>query len=164
MALTHWKSMTDAQYLGAYSLEDGADIVLTIKAVRKEPVVGSDGKKEDCPVCYWVENQKPMILNVTNLKMIAKITGSDYIENWPGTKVRIGTEKVRAFGTVTDALRIRDEKVKDENPVACEQCGEVIKACFGMSAGQWAEYSKKKLGKCLCESCANKAAEEAKKK
>ena len=159
MALTHWKSMTDAQYLGAYSLEDGADIVLTIKAVRKEPVAGSDGKKEDCPVCYWVENQKPMILNVTNLKMIAKVTGSDYIENWPGTKVRIGTEKVRAFGTVTDALRIRDEKVADEKPVACEECGQVIQPCFGMSASKWATYSKQKMGKALCEACANKEAE-----
>ena len=161
---THWKKLTNPNYLGAYSLDNGADIVLTIREVRMEAVIGSDGKKEDCAVCYWQENEKPMIMNTTNLKMVAKLTGSDYIENWVGTKVRIGTEKVRAFGTVTDALRIRDEKVADEKPVACEQCGEVIKACFGMSAGQWADYSKKKLGKCLCESCANKAAEEAKKK
>lgn len=158
--MTHWKAMTDAQYLGAYSLEDGADIVLTIKEVRKEPVVGSDGKKEDCAVCHWQENQKPMILNVTNLKMIAKVSGSDYIENWPGTKVRIGTEKVRAFGTVTDALRIRDEKVKDDaKPIACEQCGQVIQPCFGMTAAEWAKYSKTKMGKSLCADCANKLKE-----
>lgn len=159
MSLTHFKRLTNPNYLGAYSLDGGTDIVLTIKELNVEPVIGSDGKKEDCAVCHWVENEKPMIMNVTNLKMIAKITGSDYIENWPGTKVRIGTEKVRAFGTVTDALRIRDEKVADEKPVACEECGEVIKPCFGMSAKQWADYSKKKLGKSLCESCANKAAE-----
>ena len=159
--MTHWKAMTDAQYLGAYSLDDGEDIVLTIKEVKKEPVVGADGKREDCPVCYWRENQKPMILNVTNMKMIAKLAGSPYIEKWPGTAVKIGTEKVRAFGTVTDALRIRDEKptkaAKDE-PVACENCGQIIQACFGMTASQWAAYSKKQLGKCLCEDCSNKEA------
>lgn len=158
--MTHWKAMTDAQYLGAYSLEDGEDIILTIREVKKEPVVGADGKREDCPVCYWRENQKPMILNVTNMKMIAKLAGSPYIEKWPGTRVKIGTEKVRAFGTVTDALRIRDEKVKAgaEIPVACEDCGQVIQPCFGMTASAWADYSKDKLGRCLCESCANKEA------
>lgn len=159
MSLTHFKRLTNPNYLGAYSLDGGTDIMLTIKEIKVEPVIGSDGKKEDCAVCHWVENEKPMIMNVTNLKMIAKVTGSDYIENWPGTKVRIGTEKVRAFGTVTDALRIRDEKVADEKPVACEECGQVIQPCFGMSASKWATYSKQKMGKALCEACANKEAE-----
>lgn len=163
MGQTHWKKLTNPNYLGAYSLDNGADIVLTIREVKMEPVIGSDGKREDCAVCYWVESEKPMIMNTTNLKMVAKLTGSDYIENWPGTKVRIGTEKVRAFGTVTDALRIRDEKVKDEAPVACEQCGQVIQPCFGMSASKWATYSKQKMGKALCEACANKAVEAGKK-
>jgi len=161
MSQTHWKKLTNPNYLGAYSLDDGNDIVLTIREVKMEPVIGSDGKREDCAVCYWQEREKPMIMNTTNLKMVAKLTGSPYIEKWPGTMVKIGTEKVRAFGTVTDALRIRDEKVTaaSEAPIACEQCGQVIQPCFGMSAPQWAKYSKEKLGKCLCEDCSNKAAE-----
>ena len=162
MSQTHWKKLTNPNYLGAYSLDDGEDIVLTIKAVRQEDVVGSDGKKEACIVCHWQENQKPMILNVTNCKAIAKLAGSPYIEKWPGTRVQIGTERVRAFGTVTDALRIRDEKpgkAAAETPIACEECGQIIQPCFGMSAAQWAKYSKEKLGKCLCEDCSNKAAE-----
>lgn len=157
---THWKKLTNPNYLGAYSLDNGADIVLTIREVRMEAVIGSDGKKEDCAVCYWQENEKPMIMNTTNLKMVAKLSGSDYIENWVGQKVRIGTEKVRAFGTVTDALRIRDEKVKDDaKPIACEQCGQVIQPCFGMTAAEWAKYSKQKMGKSLCADCANKLKE-----
>lgn len=162
MAQTHWKKLTNPNYLGAYSLDDGKDIVLTIREVRMEPVIGSDGKREDCAVCYWQENEKPMIMNTTNLKMVAKLTGSPYIEKWPGTPVQIGTEKVRAFGTVTDALRIRDVKPSKnakETHVACEDCGQVIQPAFGMSASQWAAYSKEKMGRCLCETCANKAAE-----
>lgn len=158
---THWKKLTNPNYLGAYSLDDGKDIVLTIREVKMEPVIGSDGKREDCAVCYWQENEKPMIMNTTNLKMVAKLSGSPYIEKWPGTRVKIGTEKVRAFGTVTDALRIRDEKVTaaSEKPIACEDCGQVIQPAFGMTASQWAAYSKEKMGRCLCESCANKVAE-----
>ena len=33
MAQTHWKSMTNPNYLGVYSLPDGRDIILTIKSV-----------------------------------------------------------------------------------------------------------------------------------
>lgn len=167
MAQTHWKKLTNPNYLGAYSLDDGNDIVLTIREVKMEPVIGSDGKREDCAVCYWMENEKPMIMNTTNLKMVAKLTGSPYIEKWPGTAVKIGTEKVRAFGTVTDALRIRDEKptkAGKEAPVACENCGQIIRDCFGMTASAWAAYSKKQLGKCLCEDCSNKEASARNKK
>lgn len=167
MSLTHFKKLTNPNYLGAYSLDEGQDIVLTIREVKMEPVVGSDGKREDCAVCYWQENEKPMIMNITNLKMVAKLTGSPYIEKWPGTPVQIGTEKVRAFGTVTDALRIRDVKpskaARESAAIACEDCGSVIAPAFGMTAPQWAEYSRKKMGRCLCEVCANKAAEAAKK-
>ena len=161
MGKTHWKKLTNPNYLGAYSLDDGKDIVLTIRELRLEPVVGSDGKREDCAVCYWMENEKPMIMNTTNMKMVAELTGTPYIEQWSGTKIQIGTEKVRAFGTVTDALRVRKVKPSavQEKPIGCEECGQVIKPCFGMSASQWAAYSKEKMGKCLCEDCATKAVE-----
>ncbi len=161
MAQTHWKKLTNPNYLGAYSLEDGKDIVLTIKMVRQEPVVGADGKKEDCIVCHWQENEKPMILNVTNCKAISKVAGTPYIEQWAGHRVQIGIETVSAFGATTDALRIRKTKPKavQDAPIACEDCGQVITPAFGMSASQWAAYSKEKMGRCLCETCANKAAE-----
>lgn len=165
MSQTHWKKLSNPNYLGAYSLDDGKDIVLTIKKVQQEQVVGSDGKREDCIVCHWAENEKPMILNVTNCKAISKLLGTPYIEQWTGHKVQIGIEAVSAFGTVTDALRIRKTKPKEVEaaPIACEDCGSVIAPAFGMTAPQWAEYSRKKMGRCLCEACANKAAEAQKK-
>lgn len=163
MGNTHWRKLSNVNYLGAYSLDDGKDIVLTIKKVQQESVTGPDGKKEDCIVCHWMENEKPMILNVTNCRTITKLLGTPYIEQWSGHKVQIGIESVSAFGTVTDALRIRKEKPVEEAPVACEDCGSVIQPAFGMTASQWAQYSKKKMGRCLCEECANKAAEAAKK-
>ena len=98
--------MHNYDYLGAYSLPDGKDIILTIKETKKEVVTGTAGKKEECFVCYFQENVKPMILNRTNSKMIGTLY-SDYIEDWPGRKVQIGSEKVKAFGEVTEALRIR---------------------------------------------------------
>ena len=164
MAQTHWKKLTNPDYLGAYSIEDGKDLVLTIKKVVQEAVTGADGKKEDCIVCYWMENQKPMILNVTNCKMIAKLANSPYIEQWAGIKVQIGVEKVKAFGDVVDALRVRKTKPKvdaGEKPIICDECGNTIQPSYGMPAPKWVEYAKGKLktDKCLCADCASKLAE-----
>lgn len=36
MSKTHWKKLTNPNYLGAYSIDDGKDIVLTIKNVANE--------------------------------------------------------------------------------------------------------------------------------
>ena len=164
MAQTHWKKLTNPDYLGAYSIEDGKDLVLTIKKVVQESVTGADGKKEDCIVCYWQENQKPMILNVTNCKMIAKLANSPYIEQWAGIKVQIGVEKVKAFGDVVDALRIRKTRPKvdvGEKPIICDECGQQVQPAYNMSAAKWVEYAKGKLktDKCLCADCASKLAE-----
>lgn len=86
--MTHWKKLTNPDYIGAYAIEDGKDLVLTIAYVRQESVIGSDGKKEECIVCHFSEKDaKPMILNVTNCKTISKLYGTPLIEQWAGKKV-----------------------------------------------------------------------------
>ena len=89
-----------------------------------------------------------MILNATNMKMIAKVLGSNFVEDWSGRKVWIGTEKVRAFGDVVDALRIRRYAPKQtataHTDVICEACGKPIQAAYGMSAENVAESTAKK--------------------
>lgn len=151
----HWKMLTDCQYLGAYSLQPGQEIVLTIKSVGQEPVIGTDGKKETCVVCHWMENEKPMILNATNMKMIAKVLKSPYVENWIGKKIKIGVDQVRAFGDTVEALRVR----KDAPAVKkyfCSDCGGEITAAYGMTAEHVAAYTAERYGKALCGVCAKK--------
>ena len=74
MAKTHWKKLNNPDYLGAYALTPGQDLIATIKTVGKEIVTGPDGKKEECMVVHFMEsNIKPLILNATNAKTIQKI-------------------------------------------------------------------------------------------
>jgi hypothetical protein len=105
---THWKNQFNYEYLGAYSLMPAQELVLTIKDTKKEMVMGGDGKKQECFVAYFVEPQKPMILNRTNCKTIAKIYKSAYIEDWTGKKIQVFASMVKAFGEETEALRIRN--------------------------------------------------------
>ena len=153
MSETHWKKLINPDYLGAYSLDPGKDMILTIKQVRKEMITGTDGKKEECIVCYWQEDQKPMILNVTNCKMIAKLLKTPYIERWAGHRIQIGAEVVSAFGEKVEALRIRKQLPEDVK-IPCEECGQMIQPAFNMTAAQLAAYTKKKYGKQMCAECA----------
>jgi hypothetical protein len=108
--LTHWKKLTNPDYLGAYELMDGSekgkDMVVTIDRVVRQMIAGADGKKEECTVCYLKEC-KPMILNATNQKTIQKLFNSPFIEKWAGGRMTLYVAKVKAFGDVVDALRIR---------------------------------------------------------
>ncbi len=165
--MTHWKKLTNPDYLGSYSLEDGQDLILTIQNVRQEVVTGPDGKKEDCLVCYWKEPEKPMILNVTNAKMIEKLLKTPYIEQWSGNRIQIGSEKVKAFGEIVDALRVRSFlPTEGAAPILCDQCGKEIKGAYGMSAQELAAYTRDSYKKQLCSACATaeKQAREAAKK
>lgn len=160
--MTHWKSLANPNYLGVYSLVDGQDLVLTIKKVQQETVIGSDGKSDDCIVCYFLDSVKPMILNATNAKQIQKLLKTPYIEQWAGQQIQIGKEKVKAFGDVVEALRVRAFLPKSASAKKCEKCGKSIMPSNGMTPEQLAAYTKSKYGAELCAACALNAANEGK--
>ncbi len=103
---THWKKHFNPNYLGSYSLDPGEEKILTIVELKDEEVVGPDGKKEVLPVLY-LKGEKPMILNKTNAKAIAKVCDSDYVEDWFGKDIQIYAAKVSAFGKTVEAVRVR---------------------------------------------------------
>lgn len=166
VTLTHWKKLVNPNYLGAYSIENGQDLILTIGVVKQETVIGTDGKSEDCIVCYFTEPVKPMILNSTNAKQIQKLLNTPYIEQWSGHRIQVGIEKVKAFGEVVEALRVRRflPKADKAKSIKCELCGAEITAFGKMNADELAAYRKDRYGKVLCNDCAKKQAEADKAK
>lgn len=145
-------------YLGSWDLEDmpGREAVLTIGSIRDEEVV-TNGKSEVCTVCYWTGNGfKPMILNVTNKKTLCRLYKTKSTEKLCGKSVIIGIEKVRAFGAVHDALRIRSRMPQQAEAVQnCQNCGNPIAAYDRMDPAQTAAYTAKKYGRPLCAACAS---------
>lgn len=160
--LTHWKKLTNPDYLGAYALEPGQDLIVTIKSVANEVVTGTDGKKETCSVMHFVENVKPMVLNATNSKTITKLLKTPYIEQWAGRKIQLYVESdIKAFGDIVDAIRVRPFLPVVE--LKCSDCGKQIEGFGGKSADVIARHTLKNYGKMLCSECATKAAEANKK-
>lgn len=161
---THWKKLYNPDYLGAYALEPGQDMVVTIREVRRELITGADGKKEECMVMYFREDIKPMVLNSTNAKAIQKLYKTPFIEEWAGKRIQLFADKVKAFGEVVEALRIRPNipKAAEPAPAAkCEQCGGEIAGVSNMTSQQLAAYTRQKYGRAVCAACATRMAQEA---
>lgn len=107
MKKTHWKAQDNPMYLGAYSLmgSDSDEVTAIIEKVVGEVVKTAKGA-ETCRVVY-LKGHKPMILNTTNSKIIEKMYDTPFIEDWVGKSITIYVAKIKAFGEMMDALRIR---------------------------------------------------------
>lgn len=157
--LTHWKKLENPDYIGAYAFQPGEKKTLTVRKVTREIVTGPDNRKEECTIVHWQENEKPLILNATNGKTINKVLGTPYIEQWPGGRVTLAVEAVKAFGEVVDAVRVQKQKPpqlapKGSEPTPCTDCGEIIQAAGGFAADAIIRAANKKFGVPLCAQCA----------
>jgi hypothetical protein len=136
-AKTHWKALTHPDYIGAYALMQGEkniDLIVTIETVKREIVIGADGKKEECTVAH-LKGHKPMILNATNQKAITKALGTPFIEDWAGKSITLYVAKVKAFGDTVDALRVKTEAPVIKLPELTPQHPNWGKAITALKAG-----------------------------
>ena len=107
---THWKKLVNPDYIGAYSLEEGKDLVVKILSVARQMVKGTGGREEECTVAT-LENQKPFILNRTNCATIQKIYNTPYIEQWSGKEIILYATTTKLKKDTVECLRIRQKQV-----------------------------------------------------
>ncbi len=90
----------------------GRGLLVTIDKVEQVNVA-KEGAPADMKWClFFVELEKPMVLNSTNGQLIAQITGSDESDGWTGHKVVIYNDPNVSFGgKLTGGIRIRAPKV-----------------------------------------------------
>lgn len=116
---THWKKAFNSDYLGAVDLPDYQDLVLTIREVKLEKTTTKE--QEFCNVAYFVEKVKPMILNVENSRNVMRFAGSRFIEEWQNIPVTVYVKTdIKAFGTLTDGLRIRPTQPQQKEELTPE--------------------------------------------
>ena len=116
---THYRKVFDSPYLSAADIVE--PVVLTIRCVQVE-TDKTKKTKDKMNTAYFVEREirageplKPMILNATNSKMVAKITGSPFLEDWGGVQVEIYVDHNVRFGRETvEGLRIRPAAIRPQ--------------------------------------------------
>lgn len=116
---THWKSAFKSDYLSSSDIDD-RKLNLTISYVRLEECKTESGKKM-CNVAHFKEsNVKPMILNVTNSKMVKKFSGNKtHLEDWKDIPVTIYVDSNVRFGSDTvEGLRIMSQQPKTQKQKA----------------------------------------------
>jgi len=116
-------------YLGAYALEPNQDLIVEITEVKTESVMNADGRNEECLVAH-LKDQKPLIVNKTNAKAIAKVCGSNYIEDWKGKQIALYISNVKAFGELVEAIRVRTvaPKAKSKRKLNDDDFKKLVKA------------------------------------
>lgn len=159
----------EARFLGSWDVMDG-ELILTIADFKEEVIEGDKGRREKKCILCFKEDVKDMVLNLTNRKTLARLYHTTDSAKLKGKLVKIGTDRVRAFGAEHDALRIRPivptaptktgttQSGTAQSAPKCAECGNPIQAAGGMNPEQVAQYTAGKYGKALCGECATKAA------
>lgn len=128
MSKTHWKKLSNPEYIGAYWLPEGEDVTVVIDYVVREMITGTGGKKEECTVAHLKGGVKPFILNATNSKTIAKLYGN-FIEDWVGKPITLFASTARLAGDTVECLRIRPVVAKRAiPPIAPERFAKALAA------------------------------------
>lgn len=130
---THWKLLSNPDYIGAYWLPPGEDVTVTIDYVVREIITGTGGKKEECTVAH-LKGVKPFILNATNSKTIAKLYGP-YIEDWSGKQITLFASTAKLAGDTVECLRIRPKVAVRTIPAISDE--RLQKAMESISAGKY---------------------------
>lgn len=159
----HWKRAFNPDWFGSWCLPDGKDIVLTIAAVDQELVTGEKGSQEMCLVVHWKEDAKPLICNKTNAKMLEKLSGSAFMDDWVGMAVQLYFDPTVRFGKErVGGIRIRQKRIQPvqatpAEPLTCTSCGKPVSDAE-ISGKLWpaakvAASAQKRYGMVLCWDC-----------
>lgn len=107
---THWKKLTDPNYIGSHDFLPEQVLEVEIESIEKQNIELFNGRKlesKDCILARFKGAKKPMILNKENMKLITKVLGTPYIEQWVGQKILLHVVNVSAFGEIVPAVRVK---------------------------------------------------------
>lgn len=100
----------------------GEGVTCTITGVSQENVA-KEGVDPEMKWCLHFSNlDKPLVLNSTNMQLIAKFLGSEDTDDWEGKKIILYDDPSVSFGgKLTGGIRVRAHKAKLSDPEAKEK-------------------------------------------
>lgn len=105
--MADYRSMFDKEYLGAWDLVKGKNIVLVIERVEAKELNNGKNKNRK-PVVYFRGKTKGMAINATNGKAIAGMYGTDTV-SWIGKPIAVYATTTTFGHDTVDCLRVRPQ-------------------------------------------------------
>lgn len=96
-----------SDYLKAADLE-GKQVVYTIESVKVEEI---GQKRDQRPVVYFEGEDKGLVLNKTNARVISEAYGLD-TDDWTGHQIALYEKMVEFEGKEVPAIRVKVPKAK----------------------------------------------------
>lgn len=107
-------AMLESKYLKQSDVEE--DTTVTVRSLKRVNVARDDEEPEYRWTALFKEFEKPMVLNATNIKRMAKALGDD-TDEWIGKQVVVYVDPDIEFGgNIVGGLRVRATKSKASAP------------------------------------------------
>jgi len=101
--------MLESKYLKQSDVPD--DAFVTIQKIGKKNIAKEDEAPDVKWLCQFNEYNKPLILNTTNIQLLAKACESEDTDDWIGKEVILYADpNVSYGGKLVGGLRIRKAK------------------------------------------------------
>lgn len=107
--------MLPSNYLKQTDFPDA--YIVTLRKISQQNIA-MEGKPTDLKwLAHFDEFEKPMVLNSTNLQLMAKACGSDDTDDWLGKQVIVYVDPNVSFGgELVGGLRIRKMQAEPQQP------------------------------------------------
>lgn len=120
----HISKMTESKYLKQDDVGDGK--LVTIKALARTNVAREDEAPEYKYTLSFIETDKPLVMNTTNVQLCARACESDETNDWIGRKIVLYTDpNVSYAGKLVGGIRIRAPKGAAAKPPVEEPSDEI---------------------------------------
>jgi len=133
--LKHYRYGGKLTHCGIEILPNGKDINVVIERIVWSENEVINGEKKPAWICYFKQNPYftlPMVLNATNKKRLARLSGTPYLETVKNLPVTLTQEMDKAIGGGRDfALRVSQIAPK------VTATGEVVKVKFTPESTGW---------------------------
>ena len=122
--MTSWRQNHESQWLTWVDLIDPRtteprEVTVTIESVQRGEVTGEGGVKSGRNVIHYKGWPKPHAMNATIGETLTRMTGTDQIERWPGTRVTLFVTTTRGKkGNKVNCIRVKPMAARSGTPDA----------------------------------------------
>ena len=96
-------------------------MTLTISGLSKENLARDGEPPEMRWILQFSEAVKPCVLNMTNIRMIAHVTGSEETNDWIGKKITLWNDPTVSFNGNVGGIRVQSQVSQDKPQISAAE-------------------------------------------